>query len=510
MANNVGNYKRIAKNTLMLYIRMLLVTLVSLYTVRVLLATLGQEDYGLYNVVGGIVVMLSFLTHTLTSASQRFYSYNIAQKNHEQLNRVYSSTLLLYAAVVCLIVVLAETVGLWFLNNHMTIPQDRIIAANVVYQFSILSFCWKVFTTAHQALIIAYERMSVYAYVSIAEVMLQLLVVFALTEYNNDKLILYAILVFATHFLTNGFYILYSKLKFNNVKFLRPKDLKIIKEISSYSGWTLLGMLSIVVRSSGINIVLNVFFNPIVNAARGIAFTAYSFVSTLTGNFYTAVRPQIVKNYSKHDLDACHKLIFRSTLFSYSLALLIVLPLIVFAPEVLNLWLGEYPPNTVVFMRLSLITALIDSIANPLNTYNQATGKIRKYQIITSVLLILNLPLCIVAFYCGTPAIAAFIISIIISFLANIVRLIINNIEHGFPSMLYVRKVVSRIILVTLTSTLLVPLIFLIKPHNNSIIYLCVDVFVLCLWVGICSLCLGFEKNDRKLVVKTVLNKIKH
>lgn len=509
MANNVGNYKRIAKNTLMLYIRMLLVTLVSLYTVRVLLAALGQEDYGLYNVVGGIVVMLSFLTHTLTSASQRFYAYNLGKNDFEQLNKVYSATLLLYAASVFLIVALAETVGLWFLNYHMTIPQNRIVAANVVYQFSILSFCWKVFTTAHQALIIAYERMSIYAYVSVVEVLLQLMAVFALTTYNSDRLILYAILVFVTHFLTNGFYIIYSKSKYSEVKFTRPRDLNIIKEITSYSGWTIMGMLSVAVRSSGINIVLNVFFNPIVNAARGIAFTVNSLATTLVGNFYTAVRPQIVKSYSMKDMDACFMLIFRSTKFSYSLALLVILPLCIFAPHILSLWLGEFPGDTVLFMRLTLVNALIDSIANPLSTFNQATGDIKKFQLYVSILLILNIPITVIAFWLGADASVAFIVSIVISILANVVRIAIDGSEHGFPVMLYIKKVVSRLLLITSTSTLVIPVLNMLRITNASVVPLFFYIVLTCLWVVLCSFYFGFDKNERNFALKTIKNKIR-
>ncbi len=508
MANNVGNYKRIAKNTMMLYIRMIFVTLVSLYTFRVLLAALGQEDYGLYNVVGGIVTMLSFLTHTLTSASQRFYSYYLGQRNFEQMSKIYSSTMLLYGAVIVIIVILAETLGLWFLNNHMTIPRDRIIAVNVVYQFSVLSFCWKVFTTAHQALIIAYERLSIYAYVSIVEVILQLAIVSFLTIYSNDRLILYAVLIFISQFLTNGFYIIYSKRVCKDVRYIRPRDLNLVKEITSYSGWTLFGMLSVVVRSSGINIVLNVFFGPIVNAARGIAFTVNSLVTTLTSNFYTAVRPQIVKNYSKQEMDACFKLIFRSTKFSYSLALIVVLPLYIFAPQVLLFWLGDFPENTILFMRLTLVNALIDSIANPLITFNQATGDIKKFQICVSLLLILNLPISIFAFWLGAKPFVAFVISIVLSTIANVIRIVIDQTEHGFPAVLYVKKVVVRLLLITLASALILPLINILNVNPTTIIQLFINALLICVWVAVCSFYLGFDKSERKFVLNIIINKI--
>lgn len=504
MANTSGNYKRIAKNTLMLYVRMLFVMFTSLFTVRIILAALGQQDYGLYNVIGGIVVMFSFLTHTLSAASQRFYSFNIGRNEDEKLCRIYSNTVILFCFVVLGIVVLAETIGLWFLNSQMTIPTDRILAANIIYQFTILSFCWKVFTSAHQALIIAYEQMSVYAYVSVAEVVFQLLSAYLLTIYANDRLILYGILMFFTHFLTNGYYIYYSKRNIKNIHFAFRLDKDIMKEITSYCGWTIIGMLALVVRSSGINIVLNVFFNPIVNAARGIAFTVNSSVISVVGNFYTAVRPQIVKSFSSNDIESCYKLIIRSTKFSYSLALLLVLPLFIFAPSILNIWLLEYPEQTVIFVRLTLINALVDSMSSPMTSFNQATGNIRTFQMTVSILLIMSLPVTILAFKMGAPAEAAFVIALSITLLANILRLFVISKEHGFPAALYLKKAILPLIPVTIMSTITIPIVFWGAIRPQSILQLVMCIIAVCLWISLCSYFLGFDKQERNYLVKTI------
>lgn len=508
MENSVGNYKRIAKNTLMLYIRMIFVMFTALFTMRVILAALGQQDYGLYNVIGGIIVMFSFLTHTLSSASQRFYSYNIGKNDNDSLCQIYSNTIILYAIVVVGILILAETVGLWFLNTKMTIPAERMLAANIIYQFTIFSFCWKVYTAAHQALIIAYEQMSVYAYVSVAEVVLQLMAAYLLTIYGHDRLVMYGFLMFITHFLTNGFYILYSRRKFKNIRFSLKWNWPVMKEILAYSGWTIFGMLALVVRSSGINIVLNVFFNPIINTARGIAFTINSVVSSVVSNFYTAVRPQIVKNYSKQDLEACYKLVFRSTRFSYCLALLLVLPLFMFATSILDFWLSDYPHQTVAFVRLTLITALIDSMASPMISFNQATGKIKVFQLIISILLILNLPLAIIAFELGAGPTAAFVISLIISIIAYIARLLIISREHSFPALRYMKEAIIPLAFVTLASIIMIPAIHSYTDAPQSLFQLFFLVAVTCVWVSICSFFLGFNKVEREFALKTIKKKI--
>lgn len=510
MANKNSNYNRIAVNTVMLYFRMLLIMLVSLYTVRVLLSALGQEDYGIYNVVGGIVVLFSFLTHVLSSASQRFFAFYIGQDNYNELSKIYSAILLLFGIVSAVIIVLAETVGLWFLHNKMTIPPERMIAANWVYQFSIFSFCWKVITSPHQAIIIAHEKMNIYAYVGIAEVLLQLILVLILQRVSKDRLIVYAAMMLAIVFFINSIYIIYARIKYNRIKFVIHWDRTLFINVVSYSGWTLFGALASLVRSTGINIILNVYFTPLVNAARGIAHNVNSAVSSFSGNFYTAVRPQIVKYYAQGDLDSCFKLVFRSTKFAFFLLWMIALPILCYTPQILQLWLGDYPDYSVVFTRLILVVALIDSLANPLITFNQATGNIKWFQIIVSTIYILTLPLAISLFVMGLGPVSVFWVSIIISCSAIIARLLILRWQQHFPLREYYKQVLLPIIIVLALSLLLVVLWEFVSLPLEGFLLLAVNVVVILIIATFTSLMVGFNKVERQYAFKLVKSKIPH
>lgn len=508
MAENSGNYKRIAKNTIMLYFRMLLIMFVSLYTVRALLATLGQEDYGLYNVIGGIVVMFSFLTHVLSSASQRFFAYEIGKADYTKLSKTYSVMLMLYAIVVAIVILLAETIGLWFFHNKMTIPVDRMYAAEFVYQFSILSFCWKVVTAPHQAIIIANEKMGVYAYVGIAEVLLQLILVLLLGKLPGDSLIAYSVLMFVIVFIINCIYIVYSRIKYRQIRFMANWDNELAKNVVSYSGWTLFGAIASICRSQGLNIILNVYFTPIVNAARGIAHNVNSSVSSFAGNFYTAVKPQIVKYYAQRNYDACFKLVFRSTKFSYFLLLLFIVPIFCYTPEILTLWLNNYPDYAIVFTRLIIITALIDALGNPIITFNQATGDIKLFQIVVSLIYMANIPLSIAAFEMGAGPKTAFVISICISILAMSARLIISNYKHHFPLVRYVKEVLLPLLLVTVLS-ITVAFVWLFIDINPSKLYgLTINVGILMASIGLLSFMLGFNKQERQFALSFIIKKI--
>ncbi len=505
-----SNYNKIAVNTVMLYFRMLLIMLVSLYIVRILLAALGQEDYGLYNVIGGIVVMFSFLTHVLSSASQRFFAYDIGQGNYNQLSKTYSTIILLFVLVIAVIILLAETIGLWFLHNKMTIPQERMTAANWVYQFSILSFCWKVFTSPYQAIIIAHEKMNIYAYVGVAEVLLQLILVLVLQNVEQDKLIVYSVLMFLIVFIINSLYIAYAKLKYRQIHFVTNLDKSLFKKVVSYSGWTLFGALASLVRSHGINIILNVYFTPVVNAARGVAHNVNSAISSFAGNFYTAVKPQIVKYYAQGDLDSCYKLVFRSTKFSFCLLLILALPIIYFTPQILTLWLGEYPEFTIVFTRLILVVALIDSLANPLISFNQATGSVKWFQVIVGIIYIITLPIAVVVFESGKGPVSVFFVSIAISIIAMIARLLIIYRQHRFPLLDYSKKVLLPILLVTTVSLILMRTWHYLAIPSDGVFLLAFNVFVVIIMVAIVSLFVGFNGVERHYVYNLIRSKILH
>lgn len=508
MQNVNSNNKRIIKNTIFLYFRMFLIMIVSLYTVRVLLNTLGQLDYGLYNVTGGIIVMFSFLTHVLTSASQRFFSYELGTGDSDKLSKTFSVILMFYIIVVCAIIILAETIGLWFLHHKMTIPPDRVLAVDWIYQFSILTFCWKILTAPHQAIIISNEKMSIYAQIGIAEVLLQLCLVLSLQYVYQDRLIIYGAFMFCIALLVNGIYICYSHIKYKYIRFIFTWDKALIKTIISYSGWTLFGALASVARSQGINIILNVYFSPLINTARGIAHNVNSSVSSFAGNFYVAVKPQIVKYYAQQDLVLCYNLIFKSTKFSYCLIFALTFPTFVYVPEILTLWLGEYPVYTVLFTRLILVVSLVESLANPLITFNQATGNIKIFQIIVSLLYIVNLPLSIVAFEIGYGPTAAFIISILISICANASRLIIINRQHAFPLISYCSKVLFPLLVTTLLCVIMGIAWRQFSPCAHSILNLLGNVSITIIMCGIGAWFVALNKSERKWVMDTIKSKI--
>lgn len=504
-----SNYNRIAVNTVMLYFRMLLIMLVSLYIVRILLAALGQEDYGLYNVIGGIVVMFSFLTHVLSSASQRFFAYDIGQGNYNQLSKTYSTIILLFVLVIAVIILLAETIGLWFLHNKMTIPPERMTAANWVYQFSILSFCWKVFTSPYQAIIIAHEKMNIYAYVGVAEVFLQLILVLVLQNVEQDKLIVYSLLMFLIVFVINSLYIAYAKLKYRRIHFVTNLDKSLFKKVVSYSGWTLFGAFASLARSQGINVILNVYFTPVVNAARGIAHNVNGSVSSFAGNFYTAVKPQIVKYYAQEDLESCYKLVFRSTKMSFILIYTLILPAMLYTPEILTLWLKEYPDNTVIFTRLILVVAMISSLANPLITFNQATGNIKVFQIIISIIFLSNLPLSIIAFEYGAKPVYAFVISICVSIVAFTARMIILRIQHHFPAFRYIKKVLLPIVFSIVVTSSIVLLYYHLWGNTSSILLLFLNIILTLLFTLFFTFYMCFDSNEKILIYQTIKKYIK-
>lgn len=481
---------------------------VSLYTVKAMLNALGEEDYGINNVVGGIVVMFSFLTQVLSSASQRFFSFSIGQQDYEKVSKTFSVMLILYGIMCIFILLLSETIGLWFLNNKMSIPENRMLAANILFQFSILAFCLKIFTAPHSSLILAHEKMDIYAYVGLGDVLLRLFVVILIQFCDKDKLIFYSIFHFVAVLSVNAIYVFYSRYKFRRIRFKFNWDKDITSSVVSYSGWTLFGMFAVVARSQGINMVLNVFFGPVVNAARGLAYNVNSSVGSFANNFYTAVKPQIVKYYAAGDLDSCFKLIARSTKFSYYLVLLLVVPIIVYTPEILHLWLGKYPDYTVTFTRLILITAVIDSMANPITTFNQATGKIKWFQVVVGVLLILNVPLTVLVFVIGSEPYAAFFVSICVSILAMAARLIISAREHDFPLIRYLRSVTSNLMVVTILGSFCAYLYQFIEFDTRNISGLFMNIFVIIIMVLFLSLFLGFDKPERNYAVNMVKSRI--
>ena len=499
------NNKRIAKNTLLLYFRMLLTMLVSLYTVRVVLNTLGVIDYGIYNVVGGIVTMFSFLSGTMASASERYFAFEIGRNNFLQLKNTFSMTMTIYALMAVVILMLAETLGLWFLNTKMTIPSTRMAAARWVYQFSVFSFIVTMLTIPYHASIIAHERMKVYAYVSIIEVTLKLIIVFLLVFFSVDKLKLYAVLIFAVTILVAFIYQGYCKRKFEESKYSFYWERNLFKELVSYSGWNLFGALARVLNNQGINIILNIFFGPVVNAARGIAYQISSVVNQFAINFFTAVNPQIIKYYAANEKDLMLKLVYQSSKFSFYLLLILSMPVLLETNYLLTIWLKIVPEYVVLFSRLVLITILIDSLSNSLITSALATGKIKIYQMVVGGMLLLNLPVSYAFLRFGYPPQSTMYIAIVIAVICLFLRLLLLRKMIGLSMQDFIMKVLTSVFVSIITFS--VPYFLTFQLEESFVRLLAISI--VSLTTSTLSIYfLGISKEERQFLIHQIQSRI--
>lgn len=422
MSESVVNNRQIAKNTIFLYIRMIVVMLINLYTVRAFLSILGETDYGLYNVIGGVVGMFSFFNGTLATSSQRYFSQALVHNDKKAINRVFCLNLTIYMVLIAIIVVVLETICLWFVNSQMTIPQERLGAANIVYQISVVTFAFQMFTISYNALIIAHERMKAFAYIGILEAFLKLGFVFILMKVPFDKLITYAVLMFLMNLLVVAIYFAYCRYNFEESRFKFYWNREDAKEMIGFSGWHLLGTLSVVVRGQGVNILINMFFNPAVNAARAVAFQIEGAISQLSNNFFVAVKPQMYKSYSNGEITALNNLVLRSTMICFFLVSILSVPFCFNAEYILSLWLKDVPDYAVIFTQLVLINSLIDSAAGSAICPALATGKIKNFYLVTGTLLILTLPIAYVFLKLGFDPTSTMIVAIVISIIALIAR----------------------------------------------------------------------------------------
>ena len=437
------NNKRIAKNTFYLYLRMLFVMAIGLYTVRAILDILGVIDYGIYNVVGGVVTLFSFMNRTLSTSSQRYFSIELAHDNKKRLNQLFCLNTNAFLMIGLAIAFFLETVGLWFVNTQMTIPSERLFAANVVYQLSIFSFLFHIIVVPYMALVIAHEKMKVFAYIGVFEALGRLLIVFILTWLTYDKLIVYGILILLLSVSVSLSYIVYCKSHFSESKYSWYWNTSEIKELLGFSVWHFMGTFSMSCRSQGINILINVFFNPAVNASRAIAFQVNTQIMHLGENFFTAVKPQIYKSYASGEFEELYKLIFRSTIVSTFLISIIAFPIISNTPFILGMWLKEVPEFAVFFTQLALINGLVDVVNGPLAASALATGRIRTYELSLSTVYLLNVPFSYIALKLGCSPEVTMIISIVMSFIAILTRVKLLNSMIDFPYKPYLLLIIK-------------------------------------------------------------------
>lgn len=505
------NTKRIAKNTLLLYFRMLFMMIVSLYTSRVILNVLGVEDYGIYNVVGGLVAMFSIISGSLSAAISRFITYELGKEDQSKLNRIFSASITIQLVLSLVIVVLIESIGVWFLNYKMTIPLDRMMAANWVLQFSVITFVINLISVPYNAAIIAHEKMSAFAYISILEAVFKLAIAFCIIASPIDRLIFYAILMCCVSAILQLAYGYYCRKHFAECSYHFHWDKEILKKMFGFAGWNFIGASSAVLRDQGGNIVINLFCGPSVNAARGIANQVnYAIVGFVT-NFMTALNPQITKSYAMGNREYMMTLIFQGARLSFYMLLLLSLPVLVNTHYILIIWLKLVPEHTTFFVQLILIFAMSESISYPLITAMLATGKIRNYQIVVGGLQMMNLPISYICLCMGCMPECVIIVAIFISQCCLAARLYMLRVLIGLSFRKYLRKVYLNVVVVaTLSAVLPATASIYMKEDFLSFVLLS---FMAMLCTIIVEYYVGCTKMERTFVtskLEVIINKIRN
>ncbi len=481
--------------------------LVSLYTSRVVLETLGADDFGIYNVVGSVVVLFSFIQGAMATAVQRYLNFELGRDDKNAVSRVFSMSMTVHIMIALIVVVLSETIGLWFLNTQMQIPSGRHIATQWVYQFSVLTCCVNILRIPYNATIIAYEKMSFYAYVSILEVFLKLSVVFLLVFSNGDRLILYSILMLIVPIIISVAYVFFCRKKFTTCSYSLFWDKKLFEEIFGFSAWSLFGSMANLGASQGINVLLNIFCGVVVNAAMGLAQQVNSAVSQFIVNFQTAFVPQLVKLYARNEYEKFVHLIFRSSKLSYFLILLIGLPVLTYTRPLLEIWLHSVPEYTVQFTRLMILFSMIDAMSGPLWNSVQATGKIRNYQILMSSIIAINVPAAYVILKLGGSPIIVLVVRVIINFITHLVRIFYLRRLFEFPSLPYIKDIMSRIVFVSIVAMPL-PLLMMRKVPTPTVWQLLFFLVIIVLQTAVFVFLLGLSQGERRTLINGVRQKI--
>ena len=503
-----SNNKRIFRNTVFMYARMLIIMCVSLYTVRVVLNALGQSDYGINNVVAGVVTMFGFLSSTMSAASLRFFSFDLGRNDLDSLSRYFSVTFWCYVALAIIGIILAETLGLWIVKTQLVIPQERMTAALYVYQFAIITFIAQILLVPFNALILAHERMDLYAYVGVIEAIIKLLIAMAVKYIDGDKLIMYAGMTTLSTVSITAFYVLYDRKNFaeSHIKIIWDKS--IFKTVFSYSSWSLYGSISLVFRNQGINILLNMFFGPIVNAARAIAYQIDGAILKFVNGFYQAVRPQLTKYYAANQERQMLSLAYRSSRLCFYLFYIFAVPLFIETPFVLKLWLENPPELAVVFTRLVLVNSVIESLSTPFKGVITSTGIIKKNQLINGTIRFLNFPIAWILLKMGMPPESTLYIAILSGILCHIVRL---QISSNLTTLSYKEYFLESLLPILKVGILIpiIPCFLYFSIHNTMVQFISVVASSLILSIIIIWL-FGLDSLERVKIGSVIRTKLSH
>ena len=499
--------KRVVKNTIFLYIRTFVSMIISLYTSRKILEALGVSDFGIYNVVGGVITMLTFLNGSMSVATQRFLTVELGRKDKGNYNRIFNMAVLIHLGLAALVLIAAETVGLWFVNTYLNIPAGRISAANWVYQASVLSTILGILQTPYHASIVSHEHMHIYAYVGLGESFGKLFLVFLLIVYPYDRLIFWGFIMFFFQFLIAIIYRVYCIRQFPECKLRLKWDSSIFSSILKFTGWNMFGTVAWLLKDQGVNILMNIFGGPVANAARGVSGQISGAVQGLTSGFQSAVNPQITKRYAANDSEATCRLLCESSKISYFLLFIIVLPVMMEADFILKLWLVEVPPMAPVFTRIILIESLFSTLGNPMITSLMATGNIKWYQIVVGSSLLLIIPIAYLLMKCGFPIATALVVSALFILFGDVLRVIFCKRQIGLSLRLYGIKVVMPVFMVTILSIIL-PLFI----HYNMLEgwgRLIISTAVSCTIVAILIYTIGLTETERNFIITGIVSRIK-
>lgn len=499
--------KRIAKNTMFLYFRMILIMGITLYTSRVVLEQLGVNDYGIYNVVGGIVTLFSLFSSALTGAITRFLTFELGRKDGD-VQRIFASSITILLFMGIAVAILAETGGTWFLNHKMQIAPERLGAAQWVLQCSIITFVVNTLAIPYNALIIAHEKMSAFAYISLVEAGLKLVVAFLLYLSIFDNLKTYAVLIATVAIIIRWCYSFYSSRHFKDGHFEIRFDKAIFRRILSFTGWTCIGGSASILNSQGVNMLLNVYWGTAINAARGLAVQVNTAVAQFSSNFMSAVNPQIIKNFASGNEDRMVSLVYQSSKYAFLLMYIIALPILIETDSILKIWLGSYPEYTSVFIRLVLIQSLIECVCLSLQTANQAIGKVKVYQIVAGGVLLLNFPISWVGLHLGLSPIWVYIVAIVVSSFGVLARLIVMRRISRISIRAFFYNVIFKCLLVGVLAAIL-PLFCLIYfPH--SILIFCFNVILSVFSVCVTSWGIALGKSEKQLFTSKLRNFLNH
>lgn len=499
MANQaITTNKRVAKNTIFLFMRTIIIMGITLYTSRVILSVLGVDDYGIYNVVGGVVAMLSFLSGAMVQASQRYLSFAQGEGNIDNQKKVFSTSILIHATIAIVVLIIMETIGLWYVNTKMVLPPERLLAANAIFQFAILAFICRILVVPFNASVVAHERMHIYAYISIADAVMQLLLVLLLKIVPVDKLILYGGFMFGVAVFNWTLYFLYCKFNFRECVYIKTRDWNLFKEMLSFASWAFLGGFGFIARDNGVNLVINAFCGPAVNAARAVAYQVTSAVQTFVASFQQALNPQITKRYAAGNVDSMMDLVKIGSKYTGLALIVCCTPIIIRSDYVLKLWLGTVPDYAPQFLQLALIMSIISSMGNALNTAMQATGNLKLFQIVVSIIMCIDVPLAYLLLRSGIDPYMVICISIITSFICLIAKLLLLRKLVSFSVMMFAGEVIIRSMAVGVVGYGIIN--YISKSIPVSFVgFLLLCIITLLVYSAV-ILALGTNKSERTLI----------